>query len=121
MPLAWVEKIIGGKSFKVDRSTTRRNFFASFNGILSKCPKASDNSKLFLCETHCLPILMYAMASINVSINHCNEMNSWGNSVSRKIFHFNNWDSVSELILCLKRLDFMSLYINKKNVLSLSV
>ena len=40
-------------------------------------------------------------------------MNSWWNSVYRKIFHFNKWDSVSELILCLERLDFKSLYISK--------
>ena len=54
----------------------RCNFFASVNGILSKCPKASDISKLVLCETHCLPILMYAMESINLSISQCTEMNS---------------------------------------------
>ena len=72
MPLAWCEKIkyldvyiIGGKSFKVDTSRMRRNFFASVNEILSKCSKASDISKLFLCETHCLPILIYAVESIN--------------------------------------------------------
>ena len=44
MPLLWANQIkylgiyvIGGKYFKVDASTMRRNFFASVNGILSKC------------------------------------------------------------------------------------
>ena len=47
--LVWVEKmkylgvyIIGGKSFMVDTSTMRRTFFTAVNGILTKCPKASD-------------------------------------------------------------------------------
>ena len=117
MPLACVEKIkyigvyiIGGKSVKVDTNTTRRDFFAGVNGILSKYPKASDISKLFLCETHCLPILMYAIESINLSVSQCNEMNSWRNPVYHNIFHFNKWDSVTELFICLKRLDFKSLY-----------
>ena len=93
----------------------------SVNEIISRYPKASDISKLFLCETRCLPILMYAIESINLSISQCNEMNSWWNSVYRKMFHFNKWDSVSELILCLERLDFKSLYDSKKCNISLSV
>ena len=57
MPLLWANQIkylgiyvIGGKYFKVDTSTMRRNFFASMNGILSKYSRASDITKLFLCE-----------------------------------------------------------------------
>ena len=68
--------IIGGKRFKFDTSTMRHNFFASVNGICSKRPKESDICKLFLCEIHCLPILMYAMKSINLSTSYF-EMNSW--------------------------------------------
>ena len=55
MPLLWVNQIkylgiymIGGKYFKVDTSTMRRNFFASVNGIRSNCPTASDITKPFL-------------------------------------------------------------------------
>ena len=55
--------VLGNKYFKVDTSTMRRNFFASVNGILSKCLKASDNTKLLLCETHCLPVIAYAVKS----------------------------------------------------------
>ena len=49
--------VIGGKYFKVDTSPMRRNFFASVNSILSNCPRASDITQLFLCETHCLPVV----------------------------------------------------------------
>ena len=71
MHLAWIEQIqylgvyvTSVKSCKDDTSTMRRNFFASVNGILSKCLKASDTSKFFLCKTHSLPILMYVIESI---------------------------------------------------------
>ena len=53
MLLLWVKQIkylgiyvIGGKYYKVYTITMRRNFFASVNGILSKCPRASDITKL---------------------------------------------------------------------------
>ena len=98
MDLAWVEKIkylggyiICGKSFTVDEGTTWRNFLASVNGILSKCPKTSDISKIVLIETHCLHILMYALESINLSTRHCNEINSRWNPVYRKKINFNKW------------------------------
>ena len=75
MPLLWANQIkylgmyvIGGKYFKVDTSTMRRNLFASVNGILSKCPRASDITKLFLCETHGLPLITYAVESLNLSV-----------------------------------------------------
>ena len=86
------------------------------NGILNKYHNASDISKSFsLWNSFFLPILMYAMESINLSISHCNEINSCWNSVYHTIYHFNKWNSVSELILSLKRLDFKSLYIRKCN------
>ena len=45
-----------------------RNFFASVKGVLSKCPTASDIIKLFLCETHGLPLITYAVESLNLSV-----------------------------------------------------
>ena len=57
---------------------------------------------------------MYAMENINVSISQCNETNLWWSSVSCNIYHFNKWDSATELIQGLERSDFKSLYISKK-------
>ena len=84
MPLAWVEKlkyigvcIIVGKVLTLIQ-VQRLNLFASVNRILSNLfPKVSDIIKLFFCETHALPILMYAVEIINLSISYCNEINSW--------------------------------------------
>ena len=54
MPVLWANQIkylglyvIGSKYVKANTSTMRRNIFASVNGILSKCPTASDITKLF--------------------------------------------------------------------------
>ena len=40
---------------------------------------------------------MYAIDSINLSLSQCNEMNSWWNSINRKIFHFNKCDSIVDI------------------------
>ena len=117
MPLLWANQIkyiyvIGGKYFKVD--TMRCNFFASVNGSLSKCPRVSDITKLFLCETRCLPVIMYGVESLNLLSSQYKEINSWWNLVYRKIFNYNKWDSVSELIFYLERLDYKSLCSIKK-------
>ena len=68
--------VIGGKYFKVDTSTMKRNFFASVNGIFSKCQRASDITKLFQCETHCLPVITYAVESLNLLSSQYKEINS---------------------------------------------
>jgi len=56
-------------------------------------------------ESHCLPILLYATECIDLKASQIKELNSWWNSVYRKIFGYNNWESVKELIYCLNRLD----------------
>ena len=82
--------------------------------ILSKCPTASDITKLFLYETHCLPVITYAVESLNLLFSQYMEINSWWNSVYRKIVNYNKWDSVSERIFYLERLDYKSLCNIKK-------
>ena len=121
MPHLWANQIkylgiyvLGGKYFKVDTSTMRRNFFASVNGILSKCPRDSDITKLFLSGTHCLPGISYADESLNLLPSQYKEIISWWNSVYRNIFNHNKWDSVSEIIFYIKRLDYKSLCNIKK-------
>ena len=76
--------MIDGKYFKVDTSTMRRNLFASVNGILSKCPTASDITNLFLCETHWLAVITYAVESLNLLSSQYKEIKSWWNSIYRK-------------------------------------
>ena len=71
--------MIDGTYFKVDTSTMRRNFFASVNGILSKCPTASDITKLFRCETQCLPIITNTVESLNLL---CSEYGKFSTTIN---------------------------------------
>src|SRR5688572_24224894 len=110
--LPWVDKIdylgitiLYSKSFQVDLAPIRRKFFASTNFILSKCSKTSDMVKLFILESHCLPVLLYASESLNLPPHQIIEINSWWNSVFRKIFNYNKWESVRALISYAGRLD----------------
>ena len=110
--LPWVDKVeylgvtlLSAKSFQIDLSPIRRKFFTSTNSILSKCSSTSDIVKLHLLESHCLPILLYASESLNLPNQQLTELNSWWNSVYRKIFNYNKWESVRSLISFSGRLD----------------
>ena len=116
MPISWQCKckylgvtLLSGKHFNIDLSEIRRKFFVSCNLILSKCSYVSEPAKLKLVEAHCLPILLYAIESLNLSRVDLAEINSWWNSVYRKIFNFNKWESVKQLICLLGRLDVLHL------------
>ena len=113
-PITWCDKIkylgvtiISCKRFMIDFADTRRKFFASINGILSKCNLTCDMVKLDLLEKHCLPVLLYAIEALNVKDLQLKEINSWWNAAYRKIFGFNKWDSVKQLICLAGRLDVL--------------
>jgi len=112
--LPWVNELsylgitfLKAKSFLIDLSCIRRNFFVSVNVILSKCSFTSDLVKLRLLESHCLPILLYSTESLNLPKFQIAELNSWWNCVYRKIFNYNKWESVKLLIYMLGRLDLI--------------
>ena len=119
----WVDRIkylgvtiISAKVFSLDFSETRRKFYMSVNGILSKCKHVSDIVKLELMEKHCLPILTYSIECIKPTKIQLLELNSWWNSVYRKIFGYNKWESVKRLIFMLERLDLLHV-INMRQIL----
>ncbi len=110
--LPWVSKLdylgiclCNSKSFHVDLSCTRRKFFTSVYSILNKCKYTSDIVKLKLIESHCLPILLYAVEALNLPLTQITELNSLWNFAFRKIFNFQKWESVKHLICCSGRLD----------------
>ena len=106
--IQWTDKlkylgvnIVSGVKFTIDFSETRRKFFVSVNTILSKCKYSSDVVKLELMESYCLPILLYGLECMNIKAHQMKEINSWWNSVYRRIFGFNQWESVKEVIIIL--------------------
>jgi hypothetical protein len=107
-----------GKKFSVNLSYVRRNFFASVNSVLSKCAHVSDMVKLELLEKHCLPLLTYCVESLFLTTKQIKDLNAYWNCVYRKIFMYNKWESVRELVMLLGRLD-LSHIIYLKSVLFL--
>src|SRR3989442_9820798 len=95
--------------FSIDLSDTRRKFFISVNNILNKSKRASGMTKLELIESHCLPILLCGIEGMNLPKSQLKDINAWWNYVYRKIFNYNKWESVKELISLLNRLDLLHL------------
>ena len=123
--IQWTDKlkylgisIVSGVKFTIDFSETRRKFFVSVNTILSKCKYSSDLVKLELMECYCLPILLYGLDCMNIKVPQLKEINSWWNCVYRRIFGFNQWESVKEVIFYLGRLDVHHL-VNMRRLLFL--
>ena len=60
---------------------------------------------LKLQESYCLPILSYAAAAVKYTTRQEDELNASWNSVYRRIFGFNRWESVRAFITGLGRSD----------------
>jgi len=123
LPIPWVDEIkylgihvLKANKFTVNFDATRRKFFAAVNSIYSRCKHCSDMVQLSLLETFCLPILLYVIESLDVSDSQMREINSWWNSVYRKVFNYNKWESVKEIIFLCGRLNVPHL-VNLRTIL----
>jgi hypothetical protein len=99
----------------VDINIIKRKFFASCNCILGNVKCLNDIIKLNMMESYCLPILLYATAALDLQQQQLADLNAGWNSVYRRIFGFNRWESVKSFIAGIGRLNFcylrMYLYI----------
>jgi hypothetical protein len=85
----------------------KRNFYTSCNNILHYANTYNDMLKLFLCETYCLPILLYAMNALRLNSIQTRQLNVCWNTVVRRIFGYNTWESVRGLLMQMSKLDFI--------------
>ena len=95
------------KVLKVDFKEIHRKVFTAVNTILNKCTFTYDMIKFKLLESHCMPILLYAVESTNLNADQKRELNSWWNSVYRKVFGYHKWESVKTVICYTERLDLL--------------
>ena len=65
-----------------------------------------DILKLNLMESYGLPILTYATSAMKLSNEQERDLNAGWNSVYRRIFGFNKWESVRDFIGGIGRLNF---------------
>ena len=99
--------LISGKHLKIDFDVVKRNFYATCNCIMSNSYCTNELIQLQLQESYCLPILMYILPGLCPNVPQVRDLNVCWNSVYRKIFHYNKWESVKCCIKGLGRLDLV--------------
>ena len=119
--IQWVNSIkylgvimVSGKTLSFDIDPMLRSFYLSCNCIFSKTAKCDQLLQLRLQETYCLPVISYAAAVISLSKSHLQRLNAGWNSVYRRIFGFNKWNSVKSFIHGLGFLDLKHIFMLRK-------
>ena len=85
-------------------------FYCSVNSILRVEGRSNDMMMLQLLETHCLPILTYAIEAITVfDRDKRRQLRVAYNGIFRRIFGYRNYESVRALQSFLRRPDWETL------------
>lgn len=100
---------LAGRKLTIDIDTVKRKFYVSCNSILGNTTSINEIIKLRLLESYCLPILTYATAAMNLTKTQVRELHMCWNSVYRRVFGYNRWESVRCLIYSTGRIDFTHL------------
>jgi len=64
--------------------------------------------------TNCLPILTHAALAVKYTVRQEDELNAAWNSVYRRIFGFNKWESVGAFINGLGKLDLHHIFMLRR-------
>ena len=87
-----------------------RKFYGSMNSVLRVEGRSNDTTMLQLLESHCLPILTYAVEAIVVcDRDKRRQLRVAYNSIFRRIFGYRNYESVRALQSFLERPDWETL------------
>ena len=104
MELGWVSsfKYLGvlfsaGSVLTVDTNYMKRRFYTSCNSVLNRCKSVSEEVKLHLVKSFCLPMLTYCLAALDLKKSVIRDLAVCWNDAFRKIFHYNRWESVKDL------------------------
>jgi len=75
--ISWVNSLkylgvtfVDGKYFKVDTLVLKRKLYAAYNAVLSKLRDASEPVLLLLLRNECLPILLYSLGAMQLSLKN---------------------------------------------------
>ena len=96
--------LLSGPKFNCCIKEKIRKFYRAANHIMRIDGKSDNLIMLNLIETHCIPILTYAI-EVTVVLDHdiCRQLRVAYNSVFRRIFNYRTWQSVSQLQSFLSR------------------
>jgi len=95
-------------------SCVKQSFFAAFNSIYAHAKDLDEVVHLTLQESYCLPILTYAAVAVKYTARQEQELNAAWNSVYRRIFGFNKWESVKAFIKGVGRLDLHHVFMLRR-------
>ena len=106
----------GGKRFGCSVTERVKSFYRSLNSILRVEGRPDDMVVLRLIESHCVPILAYAIEVIDVADrDERRSLRVAYNSVFRKIFGFRYFESVTNLQHSLGRLTWEELIAKRQS------
>ena len=106
--------LLNGKSVKFDINPTKRNFYAACNSIFMHGSGVDEIAMLTLQESYSLSVLMYAAPALTLSRKQTDELNVCWNSVIRRLFGYNRWESVKAVLMGLGRLNIKHLIMLRK-------
>jgi len=89
---------MSGKYLSFDNKSIKRCFFTACNTVISQSWRVDNIFQLSLLESYCLPILTHVAAAVSFKVRQLAELNACWNSVYRRIFGFNRWESVKVFI-----------------------
>jgi hypothetical protein len=97
----WVESleylgvnVTSGKKLSFDLKLVKQSFYAACNCISARDKFLDELVLLSLQESYFLPILTYSGVTLSLTVKQTNELTVCWNSMYRRIFHFNRWESV---------------------------
>ena len=118
--IAWVTSvkylgiILMAANPSFNSSCVKQSFFAACNSIYAHAKDLDEVMHLTLQECYCLPILTYAAVAVKYTVRQEDELNAACNSVYRRIFGFNKWESVRAFINGLGRLDLHHIFMLRR-------
>ena len=100
-----------GGERQTDKQTHRQNkpislLYSACNCVISSSHNTKELIQLQLQESYCLLILTYAAPAFNSDVCVTKDLNVCWNSVYRRLFHYNRWESVK---CCIKGLGTWSI------------
>ena len=101
---------MAGISLHVDCGYIKRKFYASCNSIIAKCKNADEFVKLSLVKSMCLPLMTYCLGALDLPQYKVRDLGTCWNDSFCKIFHFNRWESDSEIQHYCGELSFVDMY-----------
>ena len=89
--------LIAGKTLTFSAKRDLSNFYSSFNSIYNAHTRPSEPLMMFLLYTNCVPCLSYAADVKALSASEMSKCNTALNNAVRRIFGFNQWESIRTL------------------------